>query len=88
MRPGYQPRKPIEEIEGQKTWRPTSTGTFTTKLSGDAAGSGIGTVKTRPDMPAGDVILIAPQSVVNVKRSEVYRRATQAKPSVGTPKRW
>jgi filamentous hemagglutinin len=42
-----------------------STGTFTTKLSGDAAGSGIGTVKTRPDVPAGDVILIAPQGVVN-----------------------
>ncbi|MDI4235476.1 filamentous hemagglutinin family protein [Bradyrhizobium sp. Arg237L] len=31
-----------------------STGTFTTKLSGDAAGSGIG--KTRPDVPAADVI--------------------------------
>jgi filamentous hemagglutinin len=43
----------------------SSTGTFTTKLSGDAAGSGIGTVKTRPDVPAGDVILTAPQGVVN-----------------------
>jgi hypothetical protein len=42
-----------------------STGTFTTKLAGEAAGSGIGTVKSRPDVPAGDVVLIAPKGIVD-----------------------
>jgi filamentous hemagglutinin len=43
----------------------SSTGMFTTKLSGAASGSGIGTVKTRADVPAGDVVLIAPHGAVD-----------------------
>jgi hypothetical protein len=41
------------------------TGSYRAELSGEATGSGIGTLRTLPDVPEGDVVLMAPHGVVD-----------------------
>ncbi|TWT13050.1 filamentous haemagglutinin family protein [Reyranella sp. CPCC 100927] len=53
-----------------------TVGSFTTRLAGEAAGSGIGTVKSRPDVPAGDVVLMAPRGTVDAGDAGIQSSGT------------
>lgn len=46
------------------TYDPT-TGAYVTDLQGEASGAGIATLQTLPDVPAGDVVLMAPKGTVD-----------------------
>jgi hypothetical protein len=47
------------------------TGTYTAELSGEATGSGIGTLQTLASVPPGDVVLMAPHGTVNAGDSGI-----------------